>query len=51
MVIAPKADPSDVDPPTIPAATVKQVEAVDGVDQAIGQVFAIAAILRPTGCP
>lgn len=51
VVIAPKMASDDVDPPTIPAATLERVKAVDGVSDAVGEVFAIASILKPDGKP
>lgn len=51
VVIAPKMASDDVDPPTIPAATLDRVKAVDGVSDAVGEVFAIASILKPDGKP
>lgn len=51
VVIAPKGDSNDVDPPTIPAATLKQVQGVDGVRTAVGEIFALTSILGPDGKP
>lgn len=51
VVIAPKADSDDPDPPTIPAKTLSQVQGVAGVRQAVGEVFALTSILKPNGKP
>jgi putative ABC transport system permease protein len=51
VVVGPKTSADDVDPPVIPASTLKTVEGVEGVRQAIGEIFAITSILRPDGTP
>jgi putative ABC transport system permease protein len=51
VVIAPKTASNDIDPPTIPTATLERVQRVDGVREAVGEVFAIASLLNKDGKP
>ncbi|MBO9534494.1 MAG: ABC transporter permease [Solirubrobacteraceae bacterium] len=51
VVVAPKTDSNDPDPPTIPAATLEKVRGVDGVKSAAGEIFALTSILKPDGKP
>ncbi|MEH3055225.1 MAG: FtsX-like permease family protein [Patulibacter minatonensis] len=51
VIVAPKTASNDLDPPTIPAATLGRVQAVEGVKQAVGEVFAVTTILKPDGKP
>lgn len=51
VVITGKGDPSDIDPPTLPAETLPRVQQVEGVREAVGEIFAFASILKKDGKP